>query len=77
MNRSATLSIAVPSYSRPHDLDYLLETIHAGHRLPDEVVVCDDNSPDREQVGQVIDKWSEVFAGSGTVFRHIQNDVNL
>jgi abequosyltransferase len=72
-----TLSVAVPSYSRPRDLDYLLATIHAGSRLPDEIVVCDDNSPDRDAIRHVIDRWRQAFAGSTTELRHLQNDVNL
>ena len=72
-----TLSVAVPSYSRPRDLDYLLETIHVGSRLPDEIVICDDNSPDGDEIGRVIDKWRQAFTRSATALRYIQNDVNL
>jgi len=72
-----TLSVAVPSYSRPNDLDYLLQTIHAGSRLPDEIVICDDSSPDREEIERVIDRWQQAFAGSTTTLRYLQNDVNL
>ena len=72
-----TLSVAVPSYSRPRDLDYLLETIHAGSRLPDEIVICDDNSPDRDEIRGVVEQWRARFDRSPCVLRFIQNDVNL
>lgn len=71
------LSVAVPSYSRPRDLDYLLETIHAGSRLPDEIVICDDNSPDRDEIQAVVDKWRPRFERSPCELRYLQNDLNL
>lgn len=75
--RGITLSVAVPSYSRPRDLDYLLETIHACSRLPEEIVICDDNSPDRDQIQGVVDKWRASFDRSPCALRYLQNDVNL
>ena len=72
-----SLSVAIPSYSRPRDLDYLLETIHAGSRLPDEVVICDDNSPDRDEIRGIVDNWCAAFAQTSCALRYLQNDVNL
>jgi abequosyltransferase len=72
-----TLSVAVPSYSRPECLDYLLETISSGTAFPDEIVVCDDNSPNREKIEMVVDKWRPIFAASFTALRFFQNETNL
>jgi abequosyltransferase len=77
MGKVVTLSIAIPSYSRPLDLDYLLETIHAGSEYPDEVVICDDNSPDPQEIERVVDKWRKAFLGVGTLIHFIKNEVNL
>lgn len=77
MARAVTLSVAVPSFSRPADLDYLLQTIHDGTELPDEVVICDDNSPDRVEIQRVAERWRAAFARSPCTLRHLQNEVNL
>ena len=77
MSRATTLSVAVPSFSRPDDLDYLLQTIHDGTELPEEVVICDDNSPDRDEIQVVVDKWRAKFDRSPCALRHLQNDLNL
>ena len=77
MNRAITLSVAVPSFRRPGDLDYLLKTIHDGTELPDEVVVCDDNSPERTEIRGVVDRWRAAFGRSACALRYLENDVNL
>lgn len=77
MNRTATLSVAVPSYSRPDDLDYLLQTLHDGAELPEEIVICDDNSPDRDEIQRVVDKWRASFDHSPCGLRYLQNELNL
>jgi len=77
MDRQVTLSVAVPSFSRPRDLDYLLETIHDGTDFPDEVVICDDNSPDQAEIRLIIDKWRAAFERSSSALRYVQNEVNL
>ena len=72
-----TLTVAIPSYSRPGDLNYLLETIYGGEQWPDEIVVADDNSPDQQLVTEVVNRWGERFLRKGVKFVYRENDSNV
>jgi abequosyltransferase len=75
--RMPTLSIAIPSYSRPACLNYLLQTIWSSVKKPDEIVICDDKSPDIQDILKVVERWQSSFAQHGTKFRFIQNETNV
>lgn len=77
MSDHPTLTIAVPSYSRWRDLDYLLTTIFDGGRYPDEILVIDDNSPDLAEIRKVVQKWRERFEPAGVNFVYQENPRNL
>ncbi len=53
------LSICIPSYNRPEQLDTLLSTIDCN---PDsvEVVICEDAAPRREEARNTVDKFRRV-----------------
>jgi abequosyltransferase len=77
MTRPVTLSVAIPSYRRPKELGYLLQTIDRGTESPDEIVVCDDNSPDSGMIEQIVSGWLARFESRGTRLRFIRNEENL
>lgn len=52
----ALLSICIPSYNRPEELDHLFSTIDCNPGLV-EVVICEDAAPRREEVRTVVDKF--------------------
>jgi glycosyltransferase involved in cell wall biosynthesis len=77
MFNQPTLTIAIPSYSRPADLNYLLETIYEGDQWPDEIVVADDNSPDQQLVTEVVNRWRDRFLRKNVKFVYLENDTNV
>jgi glycosyltransferase involved in cell wall biosynthesis len=71
------LTIAVPVYSRPLELRQLLESIVNMTRLPGEVLLCEDQSPDRELISQIALEWQDILVSRGCVLQYVQNDKNL
>ncbi len=58
MNR-AFISICIPNYKRPEELKRLLHTIDS--LLPNEIeiIICDDKSPNIEEIRRVMDDFSK------------------
>lgn len=65
------LSICIPSYNRPEELNRLLESIDTSNSI--EIVIREDNSPRRNEVRAVVNKFAEKSKYS---VKYIENDVN-
>lgn len=72
-----TLTVAVPAYSRPKELDELCESIYSGEVMPDEVLICEDLSPLRNEINEVAFKWKILFEDRFVKFNYIENRENL
>lgn len=73
----ADLSVGIPSYSRSGELEELLESIYAQSVLPGEVTICEDKSPEREQIRAVVERWRERLQREGCVVNYVENERNL
>jgi Glycosyl transferase family 2 len=71
------LTIAVPVYSRPDELRQLLNSIAGMAVLPGEVLLCEDQSPERQLISRIAFEWKHIFASKGCVLRYVENDENL
>lgn len=71
------LTIAIPAYSRSQELEQLLESIKRMDVLPGEVLVCEDKSPQRARIREVVDKARSGLAGCGCDLVYIENIENL
>ena len=74
---SFTLTVAVPNYQRPAELDYLLSTLSKSVELPDEILVLDDRSPSAGEVASVLNKWAAYFQYTSVRFKWQRNEFNL
>lgn len=72
-----TVSICIPSYQRPNDLDYLLSTLNDLDEYPEEIIIADDNSPEQESIIIIFEKYKQVFEKKGVRFILIKNITNL
>lgn len=54
MNNNFYLSICIPSYNRPQTLRRLLNSIDVRDYSLIEIVICEDNSPSRELIREVV-----------------------
>jgi glycosyltransferase involved in cell wall biosynthesis len=69
-----TFSICIPAYNRARHLPALLDSILA-QDFPDfNIVICEDCSPERGQISEIIHRYSTEHPG---VFLYHQNERNL
>lgn len=71
------LAIGVPVYSRPDDLRTLLAAVARSEVLPGEVVLCEDMSPERDQLRKIAEEWTGPLGELGCAVRYLENDRNL
>ena len=72
-----TLAIAIPAYNRAERLDEVLVSILAQSRAPDEVVICEDHSPQRTAIAAAVQARRGDFATRGIPLIYHENLENL
>lgn len=73
MDKEIFLSIGIPSYNRPKELLRLLNSIDLKNNEI-EIVICEDKSPKRKEIGMVVSDYSEKNQVNLT---YIENETNL
>lgn len=69
------VSICIPSYNRPFELRRLLDSIDSQkHKEEIEIVICEDKSPNRGEIGRQVREFAE--KSNYDVIYH-ENEVNL
>ena len=68
------ISICIPSYNRPEDLKILLESVDSKQIDLFEVVICEDDSPKRRDIRDVVANF--ISKGRFNI-RYYENNVNL
>lgn len=68
------LSICIPSYNRPFQLSKLLESIDCVNFNELEIIICEDKSPQREEIINIYKKFSSNSKYSCKLFL---NEINL
>lgn len=68
------ISICIPSYNRPEKLNELLASIDSFDNKNIEIVVCEDYSPKRKEIRNVVEKYK-----NSSKFRvvYVENEKNL
>lgn len=74
MSMRLPLSICIPAYNRVEFLPELLESILSQDFHDFEVVVCEDFSPQRQQIKDVVSKFQDVHLSK---IRYYENEDNL
>lgn len=72
-----TITIAVPTYSRPTELCYLIDSVLKSSVLPNELLIVEDNSPDRNKIRNLVECYKERFEGTGCILNYIENKNNI
>ncbi len=67
-------SVCIPAFNRAHHLAPLLESILTQNFGDFEVVICEDMSPERDQIAAIIRDFQSRYPG---VLRYFENDENL
>lgn len=81
MDRNRNLfSVCVPAYNRAHHLAPLLNSILAQNYRDFEIVVCEDRSPQREQIAAVVRNYQSRYPRTIRYFENLSNlgyDANI
>lgn len=67
------VSICIPSYNRPHTLIRLLESIDLDNSNDFEIVICEDKSPKRNEIREVVEKFKAITSYEIKYFENIEN----
>jgi glycosyltransferase involved in cell wall biosynthesis len=71
------LSLAIPSFKRPNDLNELLRSISESTVMPFEIIVIDDCSDNFNEIKFILDQWKKFFLMQNVLFRYKRNSVNV
>jgi abequosyltransferase len=77
MSTHPTVSVCIPSYGRVEEFTPLLNSLLAQEIMPLEIIVCEDNSPEREKLRNIASIYSPLFAQKFCPLRFEENTVNL
>jgi len=69
-----TFSICIPAYNRARHLPALLDSIFAQDFKDFNVVICEDCSPERNKIAEIVHRYSR--ENSGSIF-YSENETNL
>jgi len=72
-----TLSIGIPSYARPKELIDLLDSLYEQTISPNEIIICEDMSPQRSIINAISNSYVDKFKAKGCALKYIENDENL
>jgi abequosyltransferase len=68
------ISIAIPSYNRPLELLRLLESIDTTKSEKIEIIICEDKSPKRKEINDVVSKF---ISKTNYNVKYFENPINL
>ena len=70
-------SVAIPAYGRPKEFEELLASIYTMSRLPDEIIICEDGSPERTELEAIAKIWKPRMEEKNCALLFVENDINL
>lgn len=78
MNKSLQgFSIAIPAYGRIDEFEELLSSIFKMVLLPNEIVICEDGSKERQEISKIAQNWKVEFTKVNCDLVFIENETNL
>jgi glycosyltransferase involved in cell wall biosynthesis len=77
MSKNLTVTLSIPAYARPKEFEQLLSSIADAHALPDELMICEDCSPDRDVLRHIVEGYRAELEQRGCLVRFVENDINL
>ncbi|AGN84770.1 MULTISPECIES: glycosyltransferase family 2 protein [Enterobacteriaceae] len=77
MDNAATISVVIPSYNRVQELKELLSSVLSQEVYPDEVLICEDNSPEKLNIQNMVDSFRSEYENNKIKLTFIINELNL
>src|SRR5215472_3505102 len=66
-------SVCIPAYNRARHLGTLLDSVFSQNFADYEVVICEDRSPEREQIAAIVRDYSEKYPAKIRYFENAEN----
>ncbi len=76
-NNEVSISLAIPAYNRVSELKELLTSVLSGEVIPAEIIICEDNSPKRAEIRELVQSYIAKFMDQGCRINYIENSNNL
>ena len=73
MSNIPLISVCIPAYNRAALLPALLDSIVSQVDADYEIVICEDASPEREQIRKVAEQYAAVFPGRVSYHENVAN----
>ncbi|MFC0078880.1 glycosyltransferase [Flavobacterium procerum] len=70
-------SIAIPAYGRPNEFEDLLKSIYEMEMLPNEIIICEDFSKERNEIRAIAEKYQVIFNTNNVIVSYVENEKNL
>jgi len=77
MDKVTSISVVIPSYNRVQELKELLGSVLAQKIYPNEVLICEDNSPEKFNIQTMVDSFRTIFEKYKIKLTFIINETNL
>jgi len=77
MKNSCSIAIVIPSYNRTNELSELLDSVLNQETFPDEVIVCEDHSPERLSIEKLVSSYRNRMNEKGINLIYEDNELNL
>ena len=68
------LTICVPAFNRVDNLKELLDSVFHQEKRCFEVLICEDNSPERKMISKVVAEYQRLYQ---THVRYVENSKTL
>ena len=67
------ISVCIPAYNRPEVLGVLLDSIFSQSFDDYEIVICEDKSPKRKEIGSIVQNYNDKFPGKISYYENPEN----
>lgn len=74
---SISISICIPAYGRPAEFSLLLKSLRLLTTPAHEILICEDGSPQRQQVFELAQQFANDMRDAPTIVRYVNNEKNL
>ncbi len=72
-----SITLAIPAYNRSRETGELLQSILDADSLPDEVLISENCSPERQALAETAASFKKRFEDAGVKFSYFENETNL
>jgi abequosyltransferase len=77
MHSTPSISVCIPAYGRPQEYTLLLNSLLQQQDMPEEIIVCENDSPEREQLREITSSFEPQFKLRNCKLMFVANAYNL